>query len=102
MRYLLVLMFLTGCSGAPQAERTGQLEQDAGSAIGSTAVGIQTQDVVMERCIADCVQSRQMEAISHRVIEQQCADGCRSKAGPAQLPIKNGTKEESPDKHLDR
>ncbi len=102
MLYLLVLMFLTGCNGAPQAKRSGQLEQDAGSAIGSTAVGKQTNDVVMERCIVDCVQSRQMEAISHRVIEQQCVDGCRRKSRPAQLPIQNGTKDGSAIKDLNR
>jgi len=49
---------------------------------------LQAKEAVRTRCTEECITSRQMEAIDHKLIEQQCAEGCMKKHFVGQVGIK--------------
>ncbi len=49
---------------------------------------LQAKEADRKRCTTECITSRQMEAIDHRLIEQQCAEGCMKKHFVGQVGIK--------------
>ena len=77
MKYLCVMALLVGCSGGPQSEQTTVGRSDVSNQSASTAPRSSSIDDSVKRCVESCVMSRQMEAMDHTLIEQQCLEGCR-------------------------
>ncbi len=100
---LLSLLFLLACSPKKQEEPKTTVssqnisiekEQDCPPGV-KTACNVPTMtqeeiNAIQEKnkeCVQECVQSRQMEAIDHKMIEYQCQESCNQKHFVGQVQV---------------
>jgi len=77
------LVVLCACSSAPPTPSPADVPVEA-----APAPAVESQAVSenpLQKCIDECVASRQMEAVAIEMIEESCAQGCADE--PPLLPI---------------
>ena len=117
MKYCLLVIFLFACSTTSEVKKTEtqkesvkaelhvpnpsvQAEAETGKQSAKTSIKnsenvpsftreeLAKKYAVQRKCIDDCIQSRQPEAIAPEMIEQQCTRGCMEKHFVGQVGIK--------------